>query len=258
MPTGNKQNKRIDKLADVVLNHHLPFFRFFSTPDRPRREDITALHNEANRLWEKNMVQAIPDVPDNFTVNRFVDKHAVMHSVVLSPLGCTCKDYGQTGKDCVDILAARLLRSNGPISNWEESPFSFDLAIFPGFKWTTVPAHEGLINHLSSNILATIRSLRYPHSFSQLEAPAQQDLLDVADNVGPVSLWVAYIARSLELDPLAVYQTMKDGQIDWTQTEAEELWAQYLEVLDDSPRDDLFDNLQIVVPDIMGPHPALR
>ncbi|KAJ7458915.1 hypothetical protein FB451DRAFT_1563786 [Mycena latifolia] len=139
-----------------------------------------------------------------------------------------------------------------------ESPFSFDLAIFPGFKWTTVPAHEGLINHLSSNILATIRSLRYPHSFSQLEPPAQQDLLDVADNVGPVSLWVAYIARSLELDPLAVYQAMKDGQIDWTQTEAEELWAQYLEVLDDSPRDDLFDNLQIVVPDIMGPHPALR
>ncbi|KAJ7431780.1 hypothetical protein FB451DRAFT_1381338 [Mycena latifolia] len=67
-----------------------------------------------------------------------------------------------------------------------ESPFSFDLTIFPGFKWTTVPAHEGLINHLSSNILATIRSLRYPHSFSQLEPPAQQDLLDVADNVGPV------------------------------------------------------------------------
>ncbi|KAJ7183847.1 hypothetical protein C8R46DRAFT_1308972 [Mycena filopes] len=42
----------------------------------------------------------------------------VQHTVVLDPLHCTCGQYDQSGKACVDVLAARLLRSNGPIATW--------------------------------------------------------------------------------------------------------------------------------------------
>ncbi|KAJ7743233.1 hypothetical protein DFH07DRAFT_979671 [Mycena maculata] len=127
----NKHNKRIDRLASIILNDHLPFFRYFPTVHRPLRKEIVALHQEANRLWERDLVHATPSVPDRFTVNRITDQKPVMHTVVLSPLACTCYEYQQTGKDCVDILASRLLRSNGPIGNWHTTEYSTEADLGP-------------------------------------------------------------------------------------------------------------------------------
>ncbi|KAJ7674056.1 hypothetical protein DFH06DRAFT_1467400 [Mycena polygramma] len=113
----NKQNKRIDQLASIILNHHLPFFRYFPTPDRARAKTEIERHNHANRLWETDMVNATA-VAEEFVVNRLVGDRAIQYHVVLTPLSCTCETYEQTGKACVDIIAARLLRSNGPASKW--------------------------------------------------------------------------------------------------------------------------------------------
>lgn len=60
---------RIDQLASIILNHHLPFFRFFPTPDRPLSKELVALHHSANRLWETEMVDATTDT-ETFTVSR--------------------------------------------------------------------------------------------------------------------------------------------------------------------------------------------
>lgn len=38
----------------------------------------------------------------------------MQYTVVLDPLSCDCFKYQQSGKACVDILTARLLRANGP------------------------------------------------------------------------------------------------------------------------------------------------
>ncbi|KAJ7176820.1 hypothetical protein C8R46DRAFT_1346767 [Mycena filopes] len=145
----NKHNKRIDHLAAVILNHHLPFFRFFRTPDRPESKELIQLHHRAEQLWERDMVVAAPDLPHTFTVRRTivtrvdgvasdaVQSLQVAHTVVLNPLGCTCHEYEQTGKVCVDIEAARILRtngcvdivaakilqSNGPVENWKKTEY---------------------------------------------------------------------------------------------------------------------------------------
>ncbi|KAJ7310843.1 hypothetical protein DFH08DRAFT_898478 [Mycena albidolilacea] len=116
---GNKHNKRTDQLASIILNHHLPFFRFFPTPDRPLSKELVALHHSANRLWETEMVDATTDT-ETFTVSRIDARKLIKYTVVLSPLSCTCNHYQQTGNACVDIIAARLMRSNGPAKSWKD------------------------------------------------------------------------------------------------------------------------------------------
>ncbi|KAK6988953.1 hypothetical protein R3P38DRAFT_3373654 [Favolaschia claudopus] len=113
----NKHNKRIDQLASVVLNHHLPYFRFFPTPDRAPSKAFVELHDKANRLWEADAVQRT-ESPDSFTVDRVINGVPTQYTAILMPLSCNCETYLFTGKACVDIIAARLLRANGPSAKW--------------------------------------------------------------------------------------------------------------------------------------------
>ncbi|KAJ6566654.1 hypothetical protein B0H19DRAFT_1257849 [Mycena capillaripes] len=100
----NKHNKRLDRLASTILNEHLKFFRYFSTPDRPTPRAIVELNLAANRIWERDMVQATPGAPNTFTVSRVVaNLGARRHTVVLDPLDCDCGEYIQTGKIVVFI-----------------------------------------------------------------------------------------------------------------------------------------------------------
>lgn len=61
---------RIDRLASIILNEHLPFFRYFETPNRPTSKAIIELNQAANRVWERDMVQATPGHVNHFTVSR--------------------------------------------------------------------------------------------------------------------------------------------------------------------------------------------
>ncbi|KAK7015046.1 hypothetical protein R3P38DRAFT_2544135 [Favolaschia claudopus] len=65
----NKHNKRIDQLASIILNHHLPYFCFFPTPDRGPSKAFLQLNHDANKLWETEMVTPSA-VPDTFMVRR--------------------------------------------------------------------------------------------------------------------------------------------------------------------------------------------
>ncbi|KAJ7825504.1 hypothetical protein B0H14DRAFT_3726674 [Mycena olivaceomarginata] len=90
-----KHNKRIDRLASIILNDFLPYFRYFETPTRPEPRQMLETSLDAHSLWESDLVQAVTtaEAAQAYTVSR-------------------------TGKTCVDILAARLARSNGPIADW--------------------------------------------------------------------------------------------------------------------------------------------
>ncbi|KAK6974658.1 hypothetical protein R3P38DRAFT_2749796, partial [Favolaschia claudopus] len=120
----NKHNKRIDQLASVILNHHLPYFRFFPTPDRAPSKAFVELHDKANRLWEADAVQRT-ESPDAFTVDRVINGVPTQYTAVLMPLSCNCETYLFTGKACVDIIAARLLRANGPSAKWRAGLYGY-------------------------------------------------------------------------------------------------------------------------------------
>jgi hypothetical protein len=52
---------RIDRLASIILNGFLPFFRYWKPCDRSLKKKIIALHahTRAHNLWEQDMVVQI-------------------------------------------------------------------------------------------------------------------------------------------------------------------------------------------------------
>ncbi|KAK6988478.1 hypothetical protein R3P38DRAFT_2573229 [Favolaschia claudopus] len=120
----NKHNKRIDQLASVILNHHLPYFRYFPTPDRAPPKAFVELHDKANRLWEADAVQRTEN-PEVFTVDRVISGVPTQYTVVLTPLSCNCESYLYTGKACADIIAVRLLRANGQSAKWKAGLYGY-------------------------------------------------------------------------------------------------------------------------------------
>ncbi|KAF7295974.1 hypothetical protein MKEN_01412000 [Mycena kentingensis (nom. inval.)] len=114
----NKNNKRIDRLAAIIHDDHLPYFRYFQTMDRPNAEYLR-LHDQAHRVWESGNVR---DAPGGVLwVADASGGKAKRYTVRLDPLSCTCDAFGSTGKDCVHILACRLHRSLGPVGPWLEA-----------------------------------------------------------------------------------------------------------------------------------------
>ncbi|KAJ7812162.1 hypothetical protein B0H14DRAFT_3753431 [Mycena olivaceomarginata] len=55
----NKHNKRIDRLASIILNDHLPYFCFFPTPTRSEPREIREMNLDAHSLWENDLVQQV-------------------------------------------------------------------------------------------------------------------------------------------------------------------------------------------------------
>jgi hypothetical protein len=46
----------IDRLASIIINDFLPFFRHWRPRNRPLNKLIIALHTKAHNLWEQDMV----------------------------------------------------------------------------------------------------------------------------------------------------------------------------------------------------------
>ncbi|KAJ7645288.1 hypothetical protein B0H17DRAFT_840513, partial [Mycena rosella] len=57
----NRMNKRIDRLAVIILNDFLRFFRYWSPRDRPLNQRIIALHTNAHNLWEQDRVVQVAE-----------------------------------------------------------------------------------------------------------------------------------------------------------------------------------------------------
>ncbi|KAJ7180200.1 hypothetical protein C8R43DRAFT_941883 [Mycena crocata] len=143
-----------------------------------------------------------------------------------------------------------LYRSHHP----ELESHLYDLAIFPSFRFMRISSHEAMVQHFSDSIQAAVNSLE-----AQSEHETA-DLTSLAEGVGPVSLWVAYMRFVTQMDDSnTVYTAMKEGHgIEWPETEADILWAAYQRVIDLSPGEDLYATLQIVVPHLPVAPPVLK
>ncbi|KAJ7696092.1 hypothetical protein B0H17DRAFT_1131242 [Mycena rosella] len=119
----NRMNKRIDRLAVIILNDFLRFFRYWSPCDRPLNQRIIALHTNAHNLWEQDRVVQVAE--DTFDVEVVNEAGSVVRfRVTMNPINCVCTGFKQTGKYCLHLLAVRLLLSNGKAEDWKEREFS--------------------------------------------------------------------------------------------------------------------------------------
>ncbi|KAJ7129873.1 hypothetical protein C8R43DRAFT_957352 [Mycena crocata] len=106
----NRQNKRIDRLAAVILNDFLPYYQYWRPKDRNPPKDIIEMHFNAYTLWDRG---AVTVVRDN------VDLRAYVFEVTMNPMNCICSDYQQSGKECVHIVAVQWLCSAGVVETWK-------------------------------------------------------------------------------------------------------------------------------------------
>ncbi|KAJ7206943.1 hypothetical protein C8J57DRAFT_1258304 [Mycena rebaudengoi] len=113
----NRQNKRIDRLASIILNDFLPFYRYWNPVDRNPPREFVDLHMQAHTLGESGMVSAVGK--DIFEVDIVVDGVVSKFRVTMNPIQCVCVPFKQSGKYCLHLLAVRLLLSNGSAERWK-------------------------------------------------------------------------------------------------------------------------------------------
>ncbi|KAJ6518451.1 hypothetical protein DFH09DRAFT_1373453 [Mycena vulgaris] len=113
----NRQNKRIDRLALTVLCDFLPYYQYWRPRDRNPPQDVLERHFEAHTLWDRG---AVTEVERNrYQVEVMMGGEPLLFEVTMNPMSFKCTDYQQSGKECVHILAVKLLISSGPVESWK-------------------------------------------------------------------------------------------------------------------------------------------
>ncbi|KAJ7624860.1 hypothetical protein FB45DRAFT_1030980 [Roridomyces roridus] len=114
-----RQNKRIDRLAVLILHDFLPHYQYWRPRDRPQPQHIVQTHLNAYEIWDRGLV--IEKRPKSlYDVHVVVDGEARTFEVQMNPMKCFCLAYQQSGLDCAHTLAAKLFVRNGPVEVWHE------------------------------------------------------------------------------------------------------------------------------------------
>jgi hypothetical protein len=77
---------RINRLASIILNDFLPYFRYFATPTWPEPRQMLETSLDAHSLWESDLVQAVTtaEAAQAYTVSRV--KYAIPSLIVSTVL----------------------------------------------------------------------------------------------------------------------------------------------------------------------------
>ncbi|KAF8185222.1 hypothetical protein K438DRAFT_1973939 [Mycena galopus ATCC 62051] len=137
-------------------------------------------------------------------------------------------------------------------NNPKISPSLYEMALFPRLHFIRESSHEAMVYDLVSKIDSTFRTF----STTSPVTHEEQQLLNVGEGVGSSSLWVTYIQHFWpHVDPSVVYEAMKEGKVDWPETESERMWHEYIRVCPSASN--LASVLQIVVPHLPSVAPIL-
>ncbi|KAJ7185884.1 hypothetical protein C8R46DRAFT_1207993 [Mycena filopes] len=115
----NRQNKRIDRLASIILNDFLPYYQYWRPRDRAPSDEVVQRHLAAYRAWDAGAVREI-EPGRLYGVQQVENGETVEWVVEINPMKCHCMDYDQTGKRCLHVLTVTLFLSNGKSDNWKE------------------------------------------------------------------------------------------------------------------------------------------
>ncbi|KAJ6609158.1 hypothetical protein B0H10DRAFT_1954814 [Mycena sp. CBHHK59/15] len=111
----NRQNKRIDRLASIILNDFLPYYQYWRPRDHKPSQDVLDRHFEAHTLWDRGSVREVE--PDVYMVEGQASAHIPCDH---ESDGLPMRQLRPIWKACLHILIAELLRSNGPVERWKD------------------------------------------------------------------------------------------------------------------------------------------
>ncbi|EED82568.1 predicted protein [Postia placenta Mad-698-R] len=129
----HRVNKRIDRLASIILNDYLPFYRFWQPEHRALPAEVVQMNRLAHLIWEtQSVIQTGPHTYDVIVPAHNGHPSGKFPNISLDPLSCWCPDFVQSGKLCVHLKAANLLRRNGPIAEWHEMEYRNEKGLVAG------------------------------------------------------------------------------------------------------------------------------
>ncbi|KIJ26277.1 hypothetical protein M422DRAFT_272665 [Sphaerobolus stellatus SS14] len=114
-----RKNKRIDRLAAIILGECFPFYEFWPSVEARIPRQIEDMYFRAYQLWDNDHVISYSE--RTFRVRYLRDGHPTVYHVDLKIPKCfPCSEWEQTGKWCTHQRASQLFEANGPVSEWTE------------------------------------------------------------------------------------------------------------------------------------------
>ena len=107
----------IDRLVLIIINLYFNFYRYWSASNRTlhSRTQLLELNNAAYQCWQDGLVTVV-----DAEIVRVIDRERNEVFEVNSRLPhCSCFPFMQTGKFCVHILAASIIRNSGSVEEWK-------------------------------------------------------------------------------------------------------------------------------------------
>ncbi|KAG8955776.1 hypothetical protein FRC03_011062 [Tulasnella sp. 419] len=149
---GHRKNKRIDRLAMIILYEYFPFYRYWrSSGAKQVPQYLITASLRGHALWERGLIDVIGEQRYRVWSTSELDDmdqetrgegnrtgHAERSSYIIDfKIGarCGCTAHQQTGKSCAHIQAARLQVRAGSPEKWVaiESQTSTRARPCPGF-----------------------------------------------------------------------------------------------------------------------------
>ncbi|KIJ31481.1 hypothetical protein M422DRAFT_266859 [Sphaerobolus stellatus SS14] len=114
-----RKNKRIDRLAAIILGEFFPFYEFWPSAEAHIPRQTEDMYFRAYQLWDNNHISSFPE--RTFRVRDLRDGHPTVYHVDLKIPKCyPCSEWEQTGKWCTHQRASQLFEANGPVMEWTE------------------------------------------------------------------------------------------------------------------------------------------
>ncbi|KIJ40861.1 hypothetical protein M422DRAFT_256022 [Sphaerobolus stellatus SS14] len=112
-----RKNKRIDRLAAIILGKFFPFCEFWPSAEAHIPRQTEDMYFRAYQLWDNNHISSFPE--RTFRVRDLRDGHPTVYHVDLKIPKCyPCSEWEQTGKWCTHQRASQLFEANGPVMEW--------------------------------------------------------------------------------------------------------------------------------------------
>ncbi|KAI0704561.1 hypothetical protein C8Q76DRAFT_820141 [Earliella scabrosa] len=113
----NRDNKRLDRLAMIILCDFLPYYRFWRPNDSRSNRELLALFLQAYQIWESDLIKPAGKGAYSVIAPRTGEEAGcALPDVRLNPAHCQCKNFQQTGKRCAHVKAVELYVANGSLT----------------------------------------------------------------------------------------------------------------------------------------------
>ncbi|KAF8155064.1 hypothetical protein K438DRAFT_1777941 [Mycena galopus ATCC 62051] len=138
---------------------------------------------------------------------------------------CVCVAVGRKFSEVAQYSSVELSLDRGYTHLARFVSSLYEMALFPRLHFIRESSHEAMVYDLVSKIDSTFRTF----STTSPVTHEEQQLLNVGEGVGSSFLWVTYIQHFWpHVDPSVVYEAMKEGKVDWPETESERMWHEHI------------------------------